>query len=142
MTGVMNLPADAREEDGGGADAFRVLGLGYSPDLDDEDVRRACLRRLRAVHPDNSGDARAAAAVTAAYEALRSGVRRGELLTAAMVDRGDPAPPRGARRPAVRAAQQRRRACRMRRGARSCARRSQRRGRRRDCRRSSLMRPP
>ena len=75
-------------------DAFRVLGLPYSPDLDDEDVRRAYLHRLKAVHPDNGGDPEAAAAVTAAYDALRSGVRRGELLTAAMVNRGDPSPPR------------------------------------------------
>jgi hypothetical protein len=75
-------------------DAFRVLGLPYSPDLDDEDVRRAYVHRLKAVHPDNGGDPKAAAAITAAYDALRSGVRRGELLTAAMVDRGDPSSPR------------------------------------------------
>jgi hypothetical protein len=75
----------------GGVDAFRVLGLPYSPDLTDEEVRAAYLLRLRAVHPDNGGDADAAAAVTAAYDALRSGVRRGELLAVVTVDR-EPAP--------------------------------------------------
>ena len=64
-----------RDADAGaaGVDAFRVLGLRYDPDLTDADVRRAYLLRLRAVHPDNGGDAQAAAAVTAAYDALRSG---------------------------------------------------------------------
>jgi hypothetical protein len=78
-----------------GGDAFAVLGLPYSPDLTDEDVRRAWRARMRAVHPDAGGDNAAAAAVTAAYEALRSGVRRGELLAAAMTERTDPpaAPP-------------------------------------------------
>jgi curved DNA-binding protein CbpA len=57
-------------------DAFGVLGLPYSPDLTDGEVRAAYL--LRAAHPDNGGDA---AAVTAAYDTLRSGVRRGELLS-------------------------------------------------------------
>jgi hypothetical protein len=71
-----------------GVDAFGVLGLPYSPDLADADVRAAYLLRLRAVHPDNGGDSTAAAAVTAAYDALRSGVRRGELLAAVTVDRG------------------------------------------------------
>ncbi len=70
-----------------------MLGLPRSPDLTDEDVRRAYRLRLRAVHPDNGGDTRAAA-VTAAYDALRSGVRRGELLAAVTVDRGDAAPAR------------------------------------------------
>jgi hypothetical protein len=74
-----------------GVDAFAVLGLPYSPELTDADVRAAYLLRLRAVHPDSSsgGDstAEAAAAVTAAYDALRSGVRRGELLAAVTVDR-------------------------------------------------------
>ncbi len=74
-----------------GVDAFGVLGLPYSPDLTDEEVRAAYLLRLRAAHPDNGGDAGAAAAVTAAYDALRSGVRRWELLTAVTVDR-EPAP--------------------------------------------------
>jgi hypothetical protein len=73
----------------GGVDAFTVLGLAYSPDLTDEEVRSAYLLRLRAVHPDHGGDAGAAAAVTAAYDALRSGVRRGELLAAVTVDRED-----------------------------------------------------
>jgi hypothetical protein len=95
VTELLDRPAGADDEGGGGGvDAFRVLGLPYSPDLDDEDVRRAYLHRLKAVHPDTGGDPEAAAAVTAAYDALRSGVRRGELLTAAMVDRGDPSPPR------------------------------------------------
>jgi curved DNA-binding protein CbpA len=80
---------DRADAGGGGVDAFRVLGLHYDPDLTDADVRRAYLLRLRAVHPDSGGDAAAAAAVTAAYDALRSGVRRGELLAAATVDRGD-----------------------------------------------------
>jgi curved DNA-binding protein CbpA len=75
-----------------GGDAFAVLGLPYSPDLTDEDVRRAWRARMRAVHPDAGGDNAAAAAVTAAYEALRSGVRRGELLAAAMTERTDPSP--------------------------------------------------
>jgi hypothetical protein len=81
----------------GGVDAFRVLGLPYSPDLTDAEVHAAYLLRLRAAHPDNGGDAGAAAAVTAAYDALRSGVRRGDLLTAVTVDReSTPAPPRRA----------------------------------------------
>jgi curved DNA-binding protein CbpA len=94
VTELLDRPAGAEDEGGRGVDAFRVLGLPYSPDLDDEDVRRAYLHRLKAVHPDNGGDPDAAAAITTAYDALRSGVRRGELLAAAMVDRGDPAPPR------------------------------------------------
>ena len=73
----------------GGVDAFTVLGLAYSPDLTDQEVRSAYLLRLRAVHPDNGGDMDAATAVTAAYDALRSGVRRGELLTTAAVDGAD-----------------------------------------------------
>jgi hypothetical protein len=73
----------------GGVDAFTVLGLPYSPDLTDGEVRAAYLLRLRAVHPDNGGDTDAAAAVTAAYDALRSGVRRGELLAAVTIDRQD-----------------------------------------------------
>jgi curved DNA-binding protein CbpA len=80
-----------------GADAFTVLGLPYSPDLTDTEVRAAYLLRLRATHPDNGGDAGAAAAVTEAYDALRSGVRRGELLSAATVDREGP--PREPSRP-------------------------------------------
>lgn len=98
MTELLDRPAGPDDDDGGGGgrgvDAFGVLGLPYSPDLDDEDVRRAYLTRLRAVHPDKGGDSGAAAVVTAAYDALRSGVRRGELLAAAMVDRGDPSPSR------------------------------------------------
>ncbi len=133
---------------GGGVDAFRVLGLHYDPDLTDADVRRAYLLRVRAVHPDSGGDAAAAAAVTAAYDALPSGVRRGELLAAATVDRGDIPQGSGAGRrrgPARRGADGRvvvrgRGRCRMRRGARSCGRRSRRRGRHRACRRSSPMR--
>ena len=74
----------------GGVDAFRVLGLPYSPDLTDEDVRAAYLLRMRAVHPDNGGDSEAAAAVTAAHDALRSAGRRGELLAAVTVDRDSP----------------------------------------------------
>ena len=79
-----------------GVDAFTVLGLAYSPDLTDEEVRSPYLLRLRAVHPDSGGDADAAA-VTAAYDALRSGVRRGELLAAVTVNRED-VPSRRARR--------------------------------------------
>ena len=82
MTITGELPAGLR-----GADAFMVLGLPYSPDLTDEQVRAAYLLRIRAVHPDNGGDAAAAAAVTAAYDALRSAGRRGELLAAVTVDR-------------------------------------------------------
>lgn len=96
MTELLDRPAGAGEGDGdgaGGADAFRVLGLPYSPDLTDADVHRAFRARLRAVHPDAGGDRDAAAAVTAAYTAVRSGVRRGELLAAAMTDRGDPPAP-------------------------------------------------
>lgn len=75
------------ELDWRGADAFMVLGLPYSPELTDRDVRAAYLRRMRAVHPDAGGDAEAAQAVQAAYDALRSGVRRGEQLAALMTDR-------------------------------------------------------
>lgn len=84
--------------DATGADAFRVLGLPYSPELTDADVRGAYLLRLRAAHPENGGSTEAAAAVTAAYDALRSGVRRGELLAALTMDRGDAAPPSGGAR--------------------------------------------
>jgi hypothetical protein len=70
-----------------GVDAFRVLGLVYDPDLTDDDVRAAYLLRLRAAHPDGGGNGEAAAAVTAAYDALRSEVQRGELLAAVTVDR-------------------------------------------------------
>jgi curved DNA-binding protein CbpA len=90
MTDLLNRAADA---EGDGADAFAVLGLPYRIDLTDEDVRRAYRARMRAVHPDAGGDTYAAAAVTAAYDALRSGVRRGDLLAAAMITRTDPAPP-------------------------------------------------
>jgi hypothetical protein len=89
MTGVLDRPA-GRTEDERGGDAFAVLGLPYSPELTDDDVRRAYKTRLRAAHPDVGGDTGAAAAVTAAREALRSGVRRGELLAAAMTERADP----------------------------------------------------
>jgi hypothetical protein len=82
---------DERPAGRAGVDAFTVLGLPYSPDLTDAEVHAAYLLRLRAAHPDNGGDAGAAAAVTAAYDALRSGVRRGELLAAVTVDR-EPAP--------------------------------------------------
>jgi hypothetical protein len=82
---------DERPAGLGGVDAFAVLGLPYSPDLTDAEVHAAYLLRLRAAHPDNGGDAGAAAAVTAAYDALRSGVRRGDLLSAVTVDR-EPAP--------------------------------------------------
>ncbi len=51
MTDLLDRPAGAEDEDPGGADAFRVLGLPYSPDLTDQDVRRAYLLRLRAAHP-------------------------------------------------------------------------------------------
>jgi hypothetical protein len=51
-------------------DAFRVLGLPYSPDLDDEDVRRAYVHRLRAVQSDSSSETGAAAAVTATVDQL------------------------------------------------------------------------
>lgn len=88
-------PRDGRDDTQRG-DAFAVLGLPYSPDLTDDDVRRAYRARMRAVHPDAGGDTSAAAAVTAAYEALRSGVRRGELLAAAMTERTDPPPQRRA----------------------------------------------
>jgi curved DNA-binding protein CbpA len=54
-----------------------VLGLPYSADLTDRDVRAAFPARMRAVHPDRDGDPEAAAAVGAVYDALRSGVRRG-----------------------------------------------------------------
>jgi curved DNA-binding protein CbpA len=77
----------AAELDWRGADAFMVLGLPYSAELTDRDVRAAYLRRMRAVHPDAGGDGEAAQAVQAAYEALRSGVRRGEQLAALMTDR-------------------------------------------------------
>jgi len=94
-----------------GADAFMVLGLPYSPDLTDGEVRAAYLLRMRAVHPGLGGDAQAAAAVTAAYDAVRSAVRRGELLAAVTIDResqprqpprraGRLRPGRPARRPA------------------------------------------
>lgn len=89
MTGARGEAPDGT----GGADAFAVLGLAYSPDLTDADVRAAYLLRLRAVHPDNGGDPQAAAAVTAAYDALRSGFRRGELLTAVTTSRGSGGPP-------------------------------------------------
>ena len=104
MTEVLDRPAGAEDEGPGGVDAFGVLGLPYSPELTDADVRRAYLLRLRAAHPDNGGDTGAAAAVTAAYDALRSGVRRGELLAAATVDRGAAAVPggRSRRRPVAR----------------------------------------
>jgi curved DNA-binding protein CbpA len=98
MTDVLDRPVGAEDADPAGVDAFRVLGLPYSPDLTNEDVRRAYLLRLRAAHPDSGGDTRAAAAVTAAYDALRSGVRRGELLAAATVDRGGGDAPSQARR--------------------------------------------
>jgi curved DNA-binding protein CbpA len=75
------------EVDRRGADAFMVLGLPYSAELTDRDVRTAYLRRMRAAHPDAGGDAEAAQAVQAAYESLRSGVRRGEQLAALMTDR-------------------------------------------------------
>ena len=87
MTLTDQVPAGLR-----GADAFMVLGLPHSPDLTDEQVREAYLLRLRAVHPDNGGDTRAAAAVTAAYDALRSAGRRGELLTAIPADHDCDAP--------------------------------------------------
>ncbi len=67
---------------GRGVDAFAVLGLPYDPDLTDEHVHDAYRLRLRAVHPDSGGDEVRAAAVTAAYTALRSGVRRADLLGA------------------------------------------------------------
>jgi hypothetical protein len=103
VTAMLERAGQAGDADAG-ADAFRMLGPGHDPDLTDEDVRRAYLLRLRAVHPDNGGDTGAAAAVTAAYDAIRSAVRRGELLAAATIDRGDavPAPPR--RRPGRRTA--------------------------------------
>lgn len=61
---------------GRGADAFEVLGLPRDPDLDDGEVRQAYRERLRAVHPDTGGNSECAAAVTAAYDALRSPARR------------------------------------------------------------------
>jgi hypothetical protein len=73
---------DDRPARRGGVDAFGVLGLPYSPDLTDAEVHAAYLLRLRATHPDHGGDTGAASAVTAAYDALRSGVRRGDLLSA------------------------------------------------------------
>jgi hypothetical protein len=108
MTDVLDRAAGTGDGDGvGGADAFAVLGVPHRPDVTDEDVRRAYRARLRVVHPDAGGDAAAAAAVTAAYDALRSGVRRGELLAAAMTERSDPAPrrvrPSGPGRPRSRA---------------------------------------
>ena len=140
MTELLDRPAgtgDSGEDGdgggGGGVDAFGVLGLSYSPELTDGQVRRAYLARLRVVHPDAGGDAGAAAAVTAAYVALRSGVRRGELLAGAMTDRGEPARGRGRGRARMRR-------CRMRRGARSCAGWWRRRGGLRVCRRISRIR--
>jgi curved DNA-binding protein CbpA len=88
MTDLLDRAADAVD---GAADAFAVLGLPRRIDLTDEDVRRAYRARMRALHPDAGGDADAAAAVTAAYDALRSAVRRGELLAEAMIWRSDPA---------------------------------------------------
>jgi curved DNA-binding protein CbpA len=57
-------------------DAFQVLGLPYDPDVTNAEVRAAYLVRLRAVHPDNGGDTRCAAAVTAAFESSMPGVTR------------------------------------------------------------------
>jgi hypothetical protein len=90
MTDVLDRPAGQQPD---GADAFAVLGLPLDPDLTDADVRFAYRARMRAVHPDAGGDTQAAAAVTAAYDALRSGVRRGDLLARAMIHRTD-GPPR------------------------------------------------
>ncbi|HEY3735693.1 MAG TPA: J domain-containing protein [Streptosporangiaceae bacterium] len=143
MTATDERPAAQRA-----VDAFRVLGLPYSPDLTDEEVRAAYLLRLRAVHPDNGGDAGATAAVTAAYDALRSGVRRGELLAAVTVDREPaPVPVRPAwwraARPGVRVVPGRARAgCPMRRGERSCGGRWRRRGSSRAGRHTSPTKPP
>lgn len=70
---------------GHGVDAFAVLGIPGDPELSDGQVRRAYLRRLRAVHPDAGGDSECAAAVTAAYDALRSPGGRALAAEAAML---------------------------------------------------------
>jgi hypothetical protein len=78
-------------------DAFDVLGLPYDPDLTDAQVHAAYRLRLRATHPDSGGDVVCAAAVTAAYSALRSGVRRADVLGVVAVGAlaGDGAGPAG-----------------------------------------------
>lgn len=72
-----------------GADPFEVLGLRHDPGLSDAEVGAAFRARLRRVHPDAAGgqaDAGEAAAVTAAFSALRSASRRGEVLAGLALD--------------------------------------------------------
>lgn len=91
-----------------------AAGPSVQPRSDGCEVHRAFRAGLRAVHPDAGGDSDAAATVTAAYTALRSGVQRGELLSSAMTDRGEP------RRPGRGGGLDRMGRFRMRRGERSC----------------------
>jgi hypothetical protein len=59
---------------------FALLRLPADPDLTDDEVHRAWRRQMRVAHPDRGGTTEAAAALTAAYEQLRSAVRRAEIL--------------------------------------------------------------
>ncbi|MFB6296873.1 MAG: ferredoxin Fer [Halobacteriales archaeon] len=54
--------------------------LGVDPDAGDEEIERAYRRRVKEVHPDQGGSAKAFRAVRAAYEALTSGeaIQHGE----------------------------------------------------------------
>ncbi|MQA85892.1 MAG: DnaJ domain-containing protein [Streptosporangiales bacterium] len=61
-------------------DPYAVLGLPRDPDLTDQDVHRAYRIRLRAAHPDRGGTPDRAAQIAAAYTALRSAVRRADVL--------------------------------------------------------------
>ena len=81
MTELLDRPAGA--DDGVAGGGGRVPGAGPAR-IARTWMTRTCaaltVHRMQAAHPDNGGDPAAAAAVTAAYDALRSGVRRGELL--------------------------------------------------------------
>ena len=66
---------------GGVASPFDVLGI--DSDADDEEIRRAYRRRVKAAHPDHGGSTAEFQRIRGAYEALRNGQRPSEVAVPA-----------------------------------------------------------
>jgi hypothetical protein len=97
VTGRGWRPEAARHRAGqsASAGAFAALGLAANPALTDDEVRMAWRRVAAATHPDRSdgGDPAAFAAAAAAYNLLRTGTGRTQVLADAAEAAGPVLPP-------------------------------------------------